>query len=149
MHEGRIVGERRLEVGHDGKRLVVDLDQRRRLLGDLGGRRGDAGHDIALEPHRVLGEEPAVLDHAAVEHVGDVLVRDDREHARECARLRRVDAGDPRVGMVGVAELGHELAREHEIGRVAARAGHLLLAVRADERSRFLDRRHRQPLVST
>ena len=149
MDEGRVVGERRLEVGHDGKRLVLDLDQRRGLLGDLGGRRGDPCHDVAFEPHRVPGEEPAVLDHAAVEHVGHVLVGDDREHAREGARPRHVDARDPRVRVVGVAELGHELACEHEIGRVPAGAGHLLLAVRADERPRFLDRRHRQPLVST
>ena len=149
MDEGRIVCERRLEIGHDRKRLVVDLDQRRGLLGDLRGGRGDAGDDVALEPHRVLGEEPAVLDHAAVEHVGHVLVGDDREHAREGARLRHVDARDSRMRVVGVAELGHELAGEHEVGRVATGAGHLLLAVRADERPRFLDRCHRQPLVST
>ena len=142
MDERRVVGERRLEVGHDGKRLVVDLDQRRGLLGDLGGRRRDAGDDVALEPHRVLGEEPPILDHAAVEHVGHVLVGDDREHAREGARLRRVDPRDPRMRVIGVAELGDELAREHEVGRVAAGAGHLLLAVRTDERPRFLDRRH-------
>ena len=53
MDERGVVGERRLEVGHDGQRLVVDLDQRRRLLGDLGGRRRDAGDDVALEAHRV------------------------------------------------------------------------------------------------
>ena len=83
MDEGRVVGERRLEVGHDGQRLVVDLDQRSGLLGDLRGRRGDAGHDVALEAHGVLREQPTVLDHAAVEHVGHVLVGDDREHAGE------------------------------------------------------------------
>ena len=134
MDERRVVGERRLEIGHDGQRLVVDLDQRRSLLGDLGRRRRDAGDDVALEPDRVPGEEPAVLDHAAVEHVGHVLVGDDREHAREGARLRHVDPRDPGVRVVGVAELRHELAGEHEIGRVAAGAGHLLLAVRTDER---------------
>ena len=149
MDEGRVVGECRLEVGHDGQRLVVDLDQRSGLLGDLGGCRGDAGHDVSLESHGVLREQPTVLDHAAVEHVGHVLVGDDREHAGEGTRLGRVDARDPRVGVVGVAELGHELACEHEVGGVATGAGHLLLAVRADERPRFLDRRHCQPLVST
>ena len=88
-----------------GQRLVVDLDQRGGLLGDLGGRRGDAGDDVALEAHRVLREQPPVLDHAAVEDVGHVLVRDDGEHAGQRARLRRVDPRDPRVRVVGVAEL--------------------------------------------
>ena len=105
MDERRVVGERRLEVGHDGQRLVVDLDQRRRLLGDLGRRRRDAGDDVALEAHGVLREQAPVLDHAAVEHVGHVLVRDDGEHAGQRARLRRVDPRDPRVRVVGVAEL--------------------------------------------
>ena len=87
MDERRVVGERSLEVGHDGQRLVVDLDQRRGLLGDLRRRRGDAGDDVALEAHRVPREEPPVLDHAAVEHVRDVLVGDDGEHAGQRARL--------------------------------------------------------------
>ena len=91
VDERRAVGERGLEVGDDGQRLVVDLDQRGGLLGDLRRRRGDAGDDVALEAHLVLREQPAVLDHAAVEHVGHVLVGDDREHAGQRARLRRVD----------------------------------------------------------
>ena len=129
---------------HDGQRLVVDLDQRRGLLGDLGGRRRDPGDDVALEAHHVLREQPAVLDHAAVEHVRHVLVGHDGEHAGQRARLRHVDPRDPRVRVVGVAELRRRAAGEREVGRVAARARHLLLAVRADERPRFLDRRHRQ-----
>ena len=134
VHEWRVVRERRLEVGHDRQRLEVDLDQRRRLAGDLGRQRRDAGDDVALEADGVPGEQAPVLDHPAVEHVGHVLVRDDGEHARERARLRRVDARDPRVRMVGVAERGVELARERQVGRVAACAGHLLLPVRPDER---------------
>ena len=126
--------ERRLEVGDDGKRLELDLDERSRLARDLGRQRRDAGDDVALEADRVAGEQPPVLDHPAVEDVGDVLVRDDGEHTRERAGLRRVDADDARVGMVGVAERRVGLAREREVGRVAARAGHLLAPVRADER---------------
>ena len=144
VDEGRVVRERRLEVGHDRERLVVDLDQRGCLLGDLGGRRRDARDDVALEAHGVLREEPAVLDHAPVEHVRHVLVGHDGEHAGERPRLRDVDPRDSRVRVIGVAELRHELPREHEVGRVAARAGHLLLAVRADERPWFLDRCHCQ-----
>ena len=144
MDERRIVGERRLEVGHDRQRLVVDLDQRRRLLRDLRRRRSDPRNDVALEANGVLREQAPILDHAAVEDVRHVLVGDDREDARQRAGLRRVDPGDPGVGVVGVAELRDELAGEHEVGRVAAGSGDLLLAVRADERPRFLDSRHRQ-----
>ena len=143
MDEGGIVGERRLEVGHHRKLLVVDLDQRCGLLGDLGRRRRDAGDDIALEAHGVLREEPAILDHAAVEHVRHVLVGHDGEHTGKRARLRHIDACDAGVRVVCVAELRYELPREHEIGRVEACPRHLLLAVRTDERPRFLDRRHR------
>ena len=142
MDERCLAFERGREVGHDRERLVVDLDQRRRLLGNLGRRRGDARDDVALEPDRVLREEPAILDHAAVEHVRHVFVGDDGEHAGERPRLRRVDARDLGVGVVGVAELGDELAREHEIGRVEAGPRHFLLAVRADEHPAVLDRGH-------
>ena len=84
--------------------------------------RGDPGDDVALEADGVAREEPPVLHHAAVEDVGDVLVRDDGDHARERPRLRGVDPRDPRVRVVGVAERRVELAREREVGRVPARA---------------------------
>ena len=143
MNEGCVVCERCLEVGHDGERLVVDLDQCSGLLGDLGRCRCDACDDVAFEPHGVLREEPAILDHPAVEHVGHVLVGHDGEHSRKGAGLRHVDPGDPGVRVVGVAELRQQLSGEHEVGRVEACARHLLLAVGTDERPRFLDRRHR------
>ena len=110
MDERGVVREGRFEIRHNGERLVLDLDQGGRLLGDLRRRRRDPGDDVALEPHRVLREEPPVLDHPPVEHVGHVLVGHHGEHAGERPRLRRVDAGDPRVRVVRIAELRHELA---------------------------------------
>src|SRR5262249_49479817 len=101
-----------------------------------------AGDDVALEAHLLLGEEPAVLDHAAVEHIRHVLVRQNGEHTRECARLRGVDPRDACMGVVGVAELRDCLTGQGEIRRVAAEAWHLLLAVRTNERRRHLDRSH-------
>ena len=54
VHERRAGGQRRLEVVDDRQRLVVDLDQVDRLLGDLGRDRGDRGDDLALEADDVL-----------------------------------------------------------------------------------------------
>ena len=93
VDERRIVGECGLEVGHDGERLVVDLDQRHGSIRDLGGRRRDARDDIALEAHGVPGEESAILDHPAVEDVGHVLVGHDRKNPREGTGLRRCRYG--------------------------------------------------------
>ena len=136
MDERCVVGGGGVEVLDRRKRLVVDLEER-----DLGGRRRDARDDVALEAHLLLGEEPAVLDHAAVEHVRHVLVRDDREDSRQCACLGRVDPRDPSVCVVGVAKLRVRLTGQREVGRVAADARHFLFAVRANERP-LLDRRH-------
>ena len=98
------------------------------------GQRGDRGDDVALEAHALLGEQPPILGEVAVEHVRHVLVGDDGEHARHRPRPARVDGDDAGVRVVGVAELRVELPRQVQVGRVAAGAGDLLLAVRADER---------------
>src|SRR6185503_19189986 len=133
VHERRVVAERGREVGHHLERLELDLDERGCGARDLGRGRRDSGHDVTLEADGVAREEPPVLHHAAVEEVGDVLVRHDGDHARERARLGSVDPRNPRVRMVGVAERRVELAREREVGRVPARARHLLQPVGPDE----------------
>ena len=89
-----------------GKRLVVDLDQARGLGGGGLGERGHTRHDLALEPHDVLREQRAVLHETPEADVGQVVLRDHRDDAGQRARPRRVDAEDPRVGVVGVAERG-------------------------------------------
>ncbi len=92
------------EVAHRRQRLVLDLDQTRGLGGDLLGERGDARHDLPLEPHHVLGEQGAVLHEPAEPHVGKVLLGEHGDHARQGLRLGGVDADDASVRMVGVAE---------------------------------------------
>ena len=143
MDQRRALGGRRLDVGDGRKRLVLDLDQRRRGGGDLRRQRGDGGDDVALEAHLLLREQPAVLGHVAVAHVRDVLVREDGEHARHrrapCVVSMRDDA---RVRVVGVAELRVQLPGEVQVGRVAAGAGDLLLAVLAQECRRGLGDGH-------
>ena len=83
MHEHGAVEQRLLGVGHRRERLVLDLDQLDRALGDLGRERGDRGDDLALEAHDVAGKQRAVLDEAAVADVRDVVLREHGEDAGE------------------------------------------------------------------
>ena len=136
--------ERGLDVVDDGHRLDVDLDQVARALGDLVRDRGDTGDDIALEVDVLLREQAAVVDVLAEAGIGNVGVGDDREHARQCLRLGRVDARDAPAGDAGVAELAVGQTRQLEVAGVAASPGHLVLAVLALERP-VLDRGHAAP----
>jgi hypothetical protein len=148
VDERRARGHRGLEVGDRRERLVVDLDQGDRRLGGLGGQRRDARDDVGLEAHLVLREQAAVLHHAAVEHVGHVLVREHRDDAGVRACLGHVDARDARMRVVGVAELRVRLTGQVQIRRVPPVAGDLLLAVRTDEGLRLRLRfecRHASP----
>ncbi len=133
VHQRALGVHRRDEVRDRRQGFVVHLDQRRGLGRDLLGERGHAGNDLGLEPHDVLGEEGSVLCQAAEPDVRQVCLRDHRDHARHRASRCGVDAKDPGVGMVGVAEasLGHAGGRE--VGGVAPGAGDLLLAVGPDE----------------
>ena len=133
VDERRAVGERGLDVAHDRKRLVVDVDQRRGLAGDLGGRGRDRRDDLALVAHDVAGEERAVLDERAVADVGHVVLGEDAEHAGERPCASGVDRADPRVGVVGVPEARVEHPGHRQVGGVAAEACDLVLAVRPDE----------------
>jgi hypothetical protein len=149
VDERSVVAQRRLEIRQRRQGLVLDLDQVGGLLRELRREGGDAGHDVALEPDLLLGEEPSVLDHATVLDVRNVLVREDREDARQRPRLRSVHPDDPCVRAIRIAELRMELTGQVHVGRVAADPGHLLLPVRSDERlclsARVLDGRHSCP----
>ena len=56
MHERRAVLERLLDVGDRTERLVVDLDQLCRVLGERTTLRDDDGDAVALEARLVDGE---------------------------------------------------------------------------------------------
>ena len=124
------------EVRDHRQRLVLHLDQARGLGGDRLGERGHACHDLSLEPHDVLGEQRSVLHEPPEPDVGQVLLRDHGDDPGQRSRPRGVDAEDPGVGVVGVAEPGVSHAGGREVGRVAPHAGHLLPAVGTDERRR-------------
>ena len=149
VHERGVRGKRRLDVRHRRQRLVLDLDQPDRLLGELRRRGRDGGDDVALEPHLLLREQAPVLDELAVANVRHVLVGQYREDSRQRPCARRVDADDACARVVGVAKPGMELTRQVEVGRVAAGPGHLLLAVRADECPPLLRRRHAASSLAT
>ena len=123
-----------LDVADDLERLVVDLDQLDGPLGDLVGECRHRRDQLALVAHLVLGEQPPVLDERPVADVGHVIVRDHGEHPRQLPCLGGVDARDAGVGVVGVAELGLEHAGHVQVGGVAPKTGHLVLAVLPDER---------------
>jgi hypothetical protein len=151
VDERGAVGERQLGVGDRGELLALDLDERGGVRGDLGRQRGDRGDDLALEAHDVLREQGAVGDERPVQHVRDVRLGDHREHAGDGARLRGVDAQEARVRERRVHELRVQHAGEGHVGRVAAEARHLVLAVRPDERpalrAGLFDRRHTRSLI--
>ena len=133
MHELRALGERLLEVVDDRQLLVVDLDQVDGLLRDLGRERRHGGDEIALVAHVLLAEQVAILDEVAVEHVGDVLVRRDGEHAGQRLGLRRVEPRDAAMRHARELELRVEHARQGQVGRVAAGSRDLVGAVCTDE----------------
>ena len=146
VNERDTLGSRRCEIGNRRKGLVVDLDQSCRFLGQLGRQGRDSRDDVAFPDDLVLREQPPVLHHAAVLDVGYVLVRQHGQHARKRPRLGGVDARDAGVRVIRVPELRVQLSGEVQIGRIAAEAGDLLLAVGPDERllcrTWLLDRRH-------
>jgi len=54
-HAGR---ERRRQIGHDRQRLVLHVDERERVLGDVAALRDDEGHNLADVAHLVDRERP-------------------------------------------------------------------------------------------
>ena len=108
VDDRRVFRHRVLHVHHRLEHLVLDLDEVEGVLGDVGVVRGDGGHGVAAVERLVGGED--VVEHPARagglafahEQLGvvlprEVLVRDDRRHARQRRGLRRVDRDNARV----------------------------------------------------
>ena len=138
--QDRRVGLHRLgDVDDVRQHLVVDLDQRQRLLGDRLRHRGDGGNRMALV-ERLLARHDVARDvahvhlHLAGRHdqvglVGEVLGRDHRLHAGQRLGLRGVDRLDDGVGVRAAQHLADQLAGQVEVGAEAGAAGHLVGAV--------------------
>jgi hypothetical protein len=96
-------GHRRLDIGHHGQVVVVDVDQLGRVDGLRARLRDDRSDDVADEADDALRQRRPVehrRQHDEALHVGEleVLARVDGEHTRHRRGLARVDRGDARVG---------------------------------------------------
>ena len=73
-------------------------------------------------------------------------MRENGEHTGKSRGGRGVDAHDPGVGVVGVAELGVELSGQVDVGGVPPEARHLFVPIRADKGLTFGGDRHIPPI---
>jgi hypothetical protein len=80
----RIFQKRLLEIRHRRQRLVVDLDELRRVLGEIAAGGDDAGHRVAVEAHLVDGQG---------RHLHRVQPLDRRRHAQRRRPLREILPG--------------------------------------------------------
>ena len=141
----RVRLERRFRIEHEGERLVVDVDQLQRVLGRVSIDGCDRRHRIADEPYGVVEGVTAVLgdlldfvvvllpagNPAGAPHDLAVLVRDDGFDAGQRARLRRVDADDPRVRMRTAQHACVQHSRQPDVAGVLRFAGDALYRVDA------------------
>ena len=107
--DGRIGIERLLRVHDRRQRLVVDLDQLQRVLGDVAVLGDDEGDLLALEADlvggqhslRVVGQRrhpgEVVTEQGRTRDALEHLARDDRDDAGQRLGRRRVDRQDARM----------------------------------------------------
>ena len=153
-------------VGDRGQRLVVDLDQLGRVLGEVAAVRDDQGDRVAGEPGLAVGERrPRRVRHLVpgpgVPGLADVAVEvgggEDGVHAGQRQRGRRVDRDDARPRVRAADEAGVQHARPGDVVDEGARAGQQPgvldalhpaagVAGRPDGVTRSLRHHQRQPL---
>ena len=133
VHKRCLRFERNFGVEHRVQRLVVDLDERAGLLGELGRQCGDCGDHFAFVADNVLREQRSVLNRRAILNVWDVLLRDHGQNAGKFACLARVQPRDARIRTSGVEKRAVKHPGKRQVGRVAAFAVHLLEPVGPDE----------------
>ena len=125
-----------IEVG--GQRLVLDVDQLQRALGDFLADRRDASHvvaDVANLFHRqrrliVTNRQNAVL-------VRRICAGDNGDHAFQRLRARGINALDACMRIGRVQNLAHQHAGQAEVVSVLAGAGGFAGGV--DHRDGFAD----------
>jgi hypothetical protein len=114
--------QRVLVIEHEGEWFVVDDDQLQRFVCDVAIEGRHRGDRFANEPYRIVEGVPPLLrdlldliavllptcDRSRAPHDLTVLVREDRLHARQGARLRDVDGLDLRMRMRTAKDAGVE-----------------------------------------
>ena len=120
-----------LRVEHRRQRVILDVDQLGRVLGDGARRRDDGGDRLAHETHAVEREHVAGAGLGLRSRrdrcregrqVAQVLAADDQGDPVEGARPRDVDRDDPSVGVGAAAEGDVQRARRLDVVEVDAAA---------------------------
>jgi len=127
VHEGCAFLQCLDGIEDGGQDIVLNLYQLQRLVDSLLVYAGDGGYLVPEKSYLVDAEDiliPARRTDAVLLR-RDVLVRDDRLHARNFLRLRRVDAQDPRVGVRARQDLSVEHVWKLQIARVLCLPGGL------------------------
>jgi hypothetical protein len=114
VDERRALRERRLGVDDGRQRLVLDLDELRRVLGRAAARRRDHGDRVARVP-RLVDRDRLVLGRVRL------LGRDPRARQRSLPLVGEIRAG-PRGDDAGVGERGRHVHLRD--ARVRVRAAH-------------------------
>jgi hypothetical protein len=135
------VGQGALRVGHRGQRLVLDLDELERVLGQVPAVRHDHRDALADVPHLVRGQAaPGVPGRVGAEvghrvaQLGGLGPGDHRVHAGGRLRLGRLDPRDPGVRVRATQHGGVQGARRDPVGDVAAAAEQELPVLDAADR---------------
>ena len=116
MRERRTGCQGRAAVRHRRQRLVVDRDQRGRVLGEIAGVRDDDRHRFADKRHLVLGEDElrdVGRQLRGAELQRDALLRQERREIGQ--REHRMDAGQlARCRGVDTADRGMRVRAAHK-----------------------------------
>ena len=147
-HRGRIGRAGLAAVGHRVQHVVVDGDQRGRVLGEVAAvgdhdrdRLADIGHLAVGERERPQPVERRagirVPHHAALhEHRREIVEREHGVDAGQRERLARVNAADQRMRMGAAHERGVQQAWERNVVEIAALADRAAAGPRAAAASR-------------
>ena len=135
VHQRRIGRERSPAVGYRRQRVEIDVDQRRRILGDVAGV-GDDDRDRFADMDGLVGRQHLAVvvllvvragqaDHQPVggEMRPEVFVGIDRVHAGQRERRRGIDAPDRCMGMRAAHERRLQQAGHVNVVDEAAAAG--------------------------
>ena len=149
----RVGVERLARVDHRRQRVVLDVDQRQRVVGGVLVDRDDERDLLALEAHLVAGQHGlrVVGDrrHPREPERLEVLGGDDGGDARVRERARGVDRDDPRVRVGAAQHLAVDHPRQADVVEVVALAAdeaRVLLALQAAEADgAFLSDGHVRP----
>ena len=135
---GGVALERPLRRRDGRQRLVLDVDQLQRVLGDVGGLGHDRRHLLALEAHLVGGEHRLGVAREGG-HPGEVVLRhqvagDDGDDTRQGLRPGGVDRDDAGVCKGAAQELHVQHPRERDVVDVVALAADEALVLLALDR---------------